>query len=122
MRNFTRETDRGKTPADIIWRAVRRVKNDGQSIRSEASKFNVNNRTLTRYCQKKVSVQELTGSSVPSFPVGYQRNRQVFTDQQEQLLVEYLVKASDVYFGLSPKAARRLAYDYASKLQRSMPA
>jgi len=51
-------------------------------------------------------VEELTGeNTVPRFSVGYQRNRQVFTDQQEQLLVEYIKKASDIYFGLSPKAS-----------------
>ena len=122
MRNFKKKTDRGQTPADVILRAARSVKNNGQSIRSAAVEFGVNYRTLARYCQK-VSVEDLTGThTVPLFSVGYQRNRLVFTDHQEMLLVEYLVKASDIYFGLSPKAARKLSYQYACKLQRSMPA
>jgi len=107
MRNFKRKTERGKISADVILRAARQVKNNGRSIRSVAAEFNINYRTLTRYCQK-VSVEELTGeNTVPRFSVGYQRNRQVFTDQQEQLLVEYLKKASYIYFGLSPKKRDR---------------
>ena len=109
MRNFKRKTERGKISADVILRAARQVKKQWtvDQIRNVAAEFNINYRTLTWYCQK-VSVEELTGeNTVPRFSVGYQRNRQVFTDQQEQLLVEYLKKASYIYFGLSPKKRDR---------------
>jgi len=67
MRNFKRKTERGKISADVILRAARQVKNNGRSIRSVAAEFNINYRTLTRYCQK-VSVEELTGeNTVPRF-------------------------------------------------------
>ena len=122
MRHFKRKTDRGSTPHDVMLRAARQAKNNGRSIRKVASEFNINYRTLARYCGK-VSKADLTGSNtVPIFSVGYQRNRQVFSDQQEHLLVVYMTKSSDIYFGLSPKGARRLAYNYGLKLQLSMPA
>ena len=37
------------------------------------------------------------------------------------MLKDYLVKASKIYYGLSPKSARELAYQYAVKLGKSFP-
>jgi len=122
MKHFKWKTDRGSTPPDVMLQAARQVKNNGQSIRKVASEFNINYKTLAIYCEK-VSDADLTGSNtVPIFSVGYQHNRQVFSDQQEHLLVEYMTKSSDIYFGLSPKGVRRLACNYGLKLQLSMPA
>ena len=45
--------------------------------------------------------------------MGYTRNRKVFTDAQETMIVEYLLKASDIYFGLLPKKCRKFAYSCA---------
>ena len=39
-------------------------------------------------------------------------NRQIFTTQQEELLVAYLIKSSKIQYGLIYKQARKLSYDY----------
>lgn len=47
--------------------------------------------------------------------VGYKRNRQVLSDQMEGELAKYLIHQSKVYFGLSTKEVRRLAFEFAVK-------
>lgn len=46
---------------------------------------------------------------------------QVFTDPQEKLLVKYLKRSSDIFFGLTTKDTIKLAYDVATKLQFKCP-
>ncbi|KAI5718190.1 hypothetical protein M8J77_017673 [Diaphorina citri] len=53
--------------------------------------------------------------------MGYKKNRQVFTEDMEKMLEDYIKKASDIYYGLSPKEIRKLAYQYGSALNVSMP-
>lgn len=45
----------------------------------------------------------------------------MFSEQNENLLSDYLLKAAHIYFGLSPKKVRTLAYEYANKLSLSIP-
>ena len=53
--------------------------------------------------------------------MGYTRNRKVSTDAQEIMIVEYLLKASDIYFGLLPKECRKLAYRFAEANRIEIP-
>ncbi|GAA6089222.1 uncharacterized protein LOC113031129 [Tachysurus ichikawai] len=97
VRNFKRKTDRGRTPADIMLLAVRQVKLEGKSIRSTAKEFDINYRTLTRYCQKMSNDDIQGGATTFSVPVGYRKNRQIFNGHQEQQLRDYIIKASEIY-------------------------
>lgn len=45
---------------------------------------------------------------------------QVFTHERETLLAEYLKKASDIYYGLSPKEVRKFAFQYGSCMNTLM--
>ena len=46
--------------------------------------------------------------------MGYKSIRAVFTQAQEKLLVNYVVEASKMFHGLSPRAVRQLAFNYAT--------
>lgn len=122
VRNFTKKTNRGEVTSDVMLRAARYVFRDHKSIRQAAKEFNINYRTLARYC-KKFPPAELNDNekTLPSIPVGYQKNRQVFNESQEKELVGYILQASDIYFGLSPKEVRKLAYQVALENGIKMP-
>lgn len=42
----------------------------------------------------------------------------MFKPEQEFMLVEYLLKSSDIYFGLTPREVRRFAYMYTDACNR----
>ena len=76
---------------------------------------------LSRYI-KKLFDEETKGEDLfPTTTVGYTRNRQVFTDAQEIMIVEYLLKASDIYFGLLPKECPKFAYRFAEANRIEIP-
>jgi len=109
-----RERHRNKTPPDIILKAVRAMKLRNLSIRQAASEFNMNYRILSRY-YKKISEEDYLHENIviPTIQAGYVKNKLIFTKSQEQQLVDYILYASDIYFGLSPKEIRILAYNLA---------
>jgi len=39
----------------------------------------------------------------------YAKNEQIFIKSQKQQLIDYILHASDIYFGLSPKEVRTLS-------------
>lgn len=88
MRNYIRKTERGKTPIDVIERAVDMVLNEGKKITSVGIMFNIPRRSLRRYVDSKqkasLSTMETeeevvltTCSSKPKY--GYSRLRQVMS-------------------------------------------
>lgn len=77
-----KKTTRGATHPDVILQAVRQVKLQGKSIRSTAAVFDINYRTLARYC-KNMSSDDTEGRHDKSFVhVGYLKNLQIFTEHQ----------------------------------------
>lgn len=46
---------------------------------------------------------------------------QIFTKNQETCLADYLKKASDIYYGLTPKQVRKFAFQYGQHLNLNMP-
>ena len=122
VRTYKKKTDRGKngTP-EIVLQAIRRVKMGNASIRKAADEFGLNYRTLSRYCKKATDVDMHRETTVPVFSIGYQRPRQVFDDTFERQLADYLLQASDIYYGLNPKDVRKLAYQLATKNKIEFP-
>ena len=72
--------------------------------------------SLSRYTKK---AESSGGPENLSFGVG--RFRQVFSEEQEKALGQYLTSAANIYFGLSPKEVRVLAYDCAMVHKIAVP-
>lgn len=116
MRTYKRKTGRGSTSREDMEEAVNRVIHNKESIRSVANTLNICHVTLFRYV-KKVRNSE---GRITLDHVGYRQNP-VFTDQQSASLVEYLKHASKIYFGLTPKEVRKLAYECAMHYDITVP-
>lgn len=125
-RNYERKTSRGLVPSDVMHTAAREVLTDRQSLRSVAEKHNIDKMTLFRFCRRvkdrypNDSVRA-NAAMFSSISVGYSKPRQIFSDEEETLLVDYVLKAASMYFGLPPAEIRKLAYEYAIRLGKNVP-
>lgn len=123
MRTYERKTERANTPKDVIERACQQVIFDEKSINSTAREFDIPYKTLHRHVEKMrkklQSNPDLRRFEMTLESVGYTKNRQIFTDQEELALEDYLKRAADIYYGLTPYETRKLAYEYAKKITKT---
>ena len=106
----------GATPPELMKKAVNEVTEKKALVRSVSEIYAIPFTTLWRYV-KKFSSSQNPNNVV--FEPKY-NCRKVFSDVEEVMLKDYLVKASKIHYGLSPKSARELAYQYAVKLGKSV--
>jgi transposase-like protein len=114
MRHHVRKTTRAAYSKEQMKLAVAGVIESGLSVRESARVHDVNYKSLGRY----VKLQQMTGEISH---VGYKTVRQVFTVEIEQLLVDYIKKAAQIYHGLTPKNIRELAFKLAQSNNLTMP-
>ncbi|BFZ08869.1 hypothetical protein BsWGS_11908 [Bradybaena similaris] len=112
VRNSSRKTARLHDP-ELIKAAVKEVLEHKQPIRTVANKHSIDRMTLTRYVNK-------AKNGDTSAKLNY-NIRQVFSDEEENILEDYLKRASLLHFGLSYKSARELAFQFADKNDIPMP-
>jgi len=124
VRTYKRKTSRGTT-SDVLDRASAEVLQQKKSFRVVALAYGIDKMTLYRHCKKLGAASSDEGShsqDAPKVTSGYARARQIFSDTQEQELVQYLLDASKMFFGLSAKETRKLAYEFATALGKEIPA
>ena len=102
-------------------RAVTEVLINKRACYAVAKEFQIPHVTLRRYCLKHGKENNDGSNKVTLSRYGYFNNRSVFTPGQEILLAEYLLKASVLYYGLTPENVRKLAYNYAAQAGLAMP-
>ena len=115
VRNYIKKTKWAETPRYLVEREVNEIIFWGRSISSVAMEIGIDNTTLRRY----VKQAQVMGSR--KLNIGYKPNRQVFSAEQETVLQDYLVRAANIYFGLSPRNVRELAYECAIEFGLEMP-
>lgn len=62
------------------------------------------------------------GTPLEAVVMGYNSAKKIFTSLQEKEIAEYAMKSADIYFGLTPKDLRQMAYDLSVKYNVPRPA
>uniref|UniRef100_A0A0A9VUF8 Jerky protein-like protein n=2 Tax=Lygus hesperus TaxID=30085 RepID=A0A0A9VUF8_LYGHE len=106
-----------RPPVDIsaLARAIEEVKTQHSSLNEAAQTNGLSRRTLQRHFQKAKLEDEFTYENKCNY-------RRVFTDQDEEDLVRYLVQCSKMLCGLTRKSLARLAFGFAQRNGKLIPA
>ncbi|KAB0804105.1 hypothetical protein PPYR_01075 [Photinus pyralis] len=93
------------------------------SIRSSAAKHNLKKSMLSK--RVKIGRDYIQDSDEGSGDVRDNgrkyATRQIFTIVEEKMLCKYVMKCSDIQYGLTYIQVRKLAFQYAVKLEKTMP-
>lgn len=116
MRNRSRQTTRGSVSSDRMRDAAQAVI-DGKSLCATAKDCEIPKATLSRYVRKMR--QNGPHESIRFTP--HYNVRQIFTETEENMLSEYLLTASKLNHGLSPKETRVLAFQFATDNDKALP-
>ncbi|KAJ8944307.1 hypothetical protein NQ318_005134 [Aromia moschata] len=90
------------------------------SIRKIGSYFGIHYSTLSRSISKIKKLRQV-GNIIEMPRCGYAKIRKVFTETEEDILVQYIIRSSDIMFGLDPISVRKLAYQCAVLHEIKMP-
>lgn len=97
--------------------AVKRVVEEGCSVRSSAEMYSIDRKTLDRYVKKYVSSENKDEVSMkPNY-----NSSQIFTCHEETLLESYIVKSCKLHYGFTPKTARQFAFQFAVANNKKIP-
>ncbi|XP_071639548.1 uncharacterized protein [Temnothorax longispinosus] len=119
-RTRKRKTQRGTKEVDLYEQAFEEVIKGQLSIRAAAKKYDLCHVSLMRYKRKKDSTNE-EDHTESSVTMGYRSCNKIFSAEQEKIMVQYIIKAAEIYYGLPPKEIRRLAYELAKKYDLKRP-
>ncbi|KAF2894733.1 hypothetical protein ILUMI_11439 [Ignelater luminosus] len=114
-----RKTEREQCDITKYENAYKEVKR-GTSLRRVAEIHEVNRMSLLRYIRKRGKAG--TGHNEDNVSMGYVAHNKVFSEEQEQQLSKYITRCAEIYFGLSPKEVRKLAFELSTKYNLKRPA
>ncbi|KAL0858974.1 hypothetical protein ABMA27_010833 [Loxostege sticticalis] len=115
-RTRIRKTERASKDVFLYEQAYEEIL-AGKSIRSAAEMFGLCHVSLIRYKNKRENSEDGVAVSM-----GYNSAKKVFSEDQEKIISNYLQRSADIYFGLSSKEVRRLAYELAVSYNLNRPA
>lgn len=114
-KTYQKRTDRTFSE-EAMKQALSSVLKDNMSIRKSAQLHGVTKSRLCDYVKKAKEQGVDNIMLVPSFRV-----RQVFTEDMEKNLASYLIKCSNMFYGLPPKEVRKLAFQFAMQNKLNVP-
>lgn len=107
---------RRSIPSEIMMQACKEVVEGKNTVRASAKKYDIDKTTLSRYVSKFRSNPE----DKDSLTSDYQK-RKIFSNEEETLLKDYLLKASKLHYGLTRKNVCQLAYEFAAANNKEVP-
>uniref|UniRef100_A0A8C4RK86 HTH CENPB-type domain-containing protein n=1 Tax=Erpetoichthys calabaricus TaxID=27687 RepID=A0A8C4RK86_ERPCA len=108
-----------RVPLEILEQASNIIRKEGRTVRAVAKDFSICHTTLFRFHKKREKLASEGSDKLPH--AGYWTIRRVFSEDQERSQKQYLQRAADLYYGLSPKEVRRLAFQLASHYKCNFP-
>lgn len=135
VRMYRRKTQRALIPEADVKNAVKDVLRHKISFRAAALKYGLSYSLVFKRVKmakmKKnpragINEEDSGASSSDEETIAIRgRNkycgRQVFSDEEEKRLKDYMLKASNIHYGLTTNQARSLAFEYAVKLDTKYP-
>ncbi|XP_065172178.1 uncharacterized protein, partial [Atheta coriaria] len=117
-RKRLRKTERARCDISKYEYAYDEVKR-GTSLRRAAEIHEINRMSLLRYIRKRdeAGANQCEGR----ISMGYVAHNKVFSNEQEQQLTKYITRCADIYFGLSTKEVRKLAFELSTKYNLKRP-
>ena len=117
VRARTRKTDIGKTSSADMLAASKSIINRDMSLCEAAKQCGIAKSTLSGYVRK---LRNSGDESAVRFEPNYSC-RQVLSNEDETLLVDYLITASRLHHGLSMKDARSMAFEFTQANDKVVP-
>ena len=108
VRNYVRKGSAPFPSEEILLRSVTEVIENRMSLRAAAEHFHLAKSTVADYVRKV----RLNGNVVPNKLKRSQNSRQMFSAAFEKDIADYLERCSLTSHGLTPLAARKLAYSF----------
>lgn len=121
MRYRMTQATKGGWDAANMHRAVQDVLNKTMSERKAADVYCVKRSTLKRRLKEARQMPDGSQLCLTRSVAYHKSSMKIFTADEEKLLVDYCLRASKMGYGLSPIKLRKLAYEYASKLEKRLP-
>jgi transposase-like protein len=117
VRNYIRKTNRAEIPENVVAQALQDIKNGDGSIRDVAQRYGLKKSMLHKRLKKNNQLN-LLNIQVPDlkFTSKY-TTQQVFSNDEE----ESLLQSSKLQYGLTYFQIRTFAYEYASRLEKTIP-
>lgn len=112
---YKKITDRN-LQEDNMKQAIKDVLEENMSIRASATKNHV---TKSRLCNYLKMVHQCGLERINLTP-NYKQS-QIFSGEMENALANYLLKCSSMFYGLTPKAIKNLAYKFAIQNELKVP-
>ena len=130
VRTYKRKTERSNISEETVKSALNDILNHNKNIRQTAKKYGLSTSMLQkRFTLFKRRLNNNTHIRAEDFSksslnvVGRKKfnSRQIFSDEEEKQLCQYLIKGSEIHCGLTNSQARKLAYEYSLKQGKIIP-
>ena len=108
-RKYTRKTNRGQTPINVLKKAADTLLQSG-NLQKSAQEFNVSKTTLKRFVDQ-MSIDEDSAKKS-----GYKRvgdRHRIFSTKMEEDLANHIKSLSNMFYGLLTNKCRQLAFEFA---------
>lgn len=103
MSRYCKRKTECKYSLEDLKKAIQDVKTKTVRLGKAAETYNVPKTTIFDHLKKEIIQQPRSG------------RKPIFTDDQETQLVDYIIKCSKLYYGLTIKKIRQIAYQFAEK-------